>query len=90
MDLIRRVERRLPARYLLEHAMPGKRPVKGGSFGGHFDELVKQFPHDKAKARPDREEDSKSSDSDASVHDRLFERAWSKARVTHASRFSNQ
>ena len=25
--------------------MPGRRPVQKGSFGGHFDELVKHFPH---------------------------------------------
>jgi len=69
--------------------MPGKRPVKEGSFGGHFDELVKHFPHDDGKA-PVREDAGKSGDQVGSVHDKLFERAWRKGRDNQSSRFSNQ
>jgi hypothetical protein len=52
-----------------------KRPTIRGSFGGHFDELVKHFPHDEsktqAKAREDRELIEK-----RDIHALLFERAW--------------
>jgi hypothetical protein len=34
--------------------MPGKRPDKKGSFGGHFDGLVKHFPDERPKP-PDEE-----------------------------------
>jgi hypothetical protein len=57
--------------------MPRKRPVKKGSFGGHFDELVKHFPNDrpaKAEAQPDLKTDLRN------VHDRLFESARRQAR----------
>jgi len=53
--------------------MPGRRTVKRGSFGGHFDELVKNFPHE----QPGTRRDSRSTDDqpDHNVHDRLFEHA---------------
>jgi hypothetical protein len=57
--------------------MPRKRPVKKGSFGGHFDELVKHFPNDlptKAQPQPNPTTDLRD------VHDRLFEGAWRQAR----------
>jgi hypothetical protein len=57
--------------------MPGKRPVKKGSFGSHFDEVVKHFPHDKPHTRPDGGRDKSSAE--GSVHDRLFESAWQNA-----------
>jgi hypothetical protein len=69
--------------------MPGKRPVKKGSFGSHFDEVVKHFPHEKPETRPDRGKD-KASDQDTSVHDKLFERAWRSAKKSQPSGFSNQ
>ena len=52
--------------------MPRKRPVKKGSFGGHFDELVKHFPNDRpAKAEPQPNPKTDLGD----VHDRLLESA---------------
>ncbi len=29
--------------------MPGRRPIKEGSFSAHFDELVKHFPPEKSQ-----------------------------------------
>lgn len=61
--------------------MPHRRRVHKGSFGGHFDELVKHFrnhdqePQENAGAKaPDKRKES------GSVHDRLFETAWRKGR----------
>jgi hypothetical protein len=56
--------------------MPHKRMIKKGSFAGHFDELVKV-----AGTEPDSESakatrNPKPGRDGASVHDRLFERAW--------------
>ena len=31
--------------------MPHRRRKQKGSFGGHFDELVKHFPHDETRRR---------------------------------------
>ena len=59
--------------------MPHKRPVQKGSFGAHFDELVKHFPHSPNDARPApafsdrRGEDLKEK---LDIHALLFERAW--------------
>lgn len=58
--------------------MPGKRPVKKGSFGGHFDELVKHFPEERPGARPDKTGGKNGGDD--KIHDRLFESNWAKAR----------
>jgi len=69
--------------------MPKRRQVKKGSFGSHFDEVVKHFPHEKADIRPVGGKE-KSGDQDASVHDKLFERAWRPARKSQPSGFSNQ
>ncbi|HEX5237758.1 MAG TPA: hypothetical protein VFW39_04755 [Sphingomicrobium sp.] len=55
--------------------MPHRRKPRKGSFGGHFDELVKHFPQEQRKKSPD---ESERSEDERSVHDRLFERAWSK------------
>jgi hypothetical protein len=60
--------------------MPGKRPVKKGSFGDHFDELVKHFPDERPGVRPDKT--GGKNGGDGSIHDRLFENAWAKARGT--------
>ena len=55
--------------------MTGKRPIIKGSFGGHFDELVKHFPNDgpkgQAQARNERELKEK-----RDIHALLFEQAW--------------
>ena len=67
--------------------MPGRRPKKKGSFGGHLDELVRVFgPHRRDK--PDRSKVDPPED-DSNVHDRLFENTWRKARDDQESGFSN-
>ena len=67
--------------------MPKRRQVKKGSFGSHFDEVVKHFPHEETTKRVDRRKPSKD---DGNVHDKLFESAWRKARGTQSNSFSNQ
>ena len=62
--------------------MPGKRPIKKGSFGGHFDELVKHFPDERPKPRPGKHKAGPKAHDHGCVHDRLFESAWSKAHGT--------
>jgi hypothetical protein len=61
----------------LEVSMPRKRPVKKGSFGGHFDELVKHFPEEKPVAPGSRASKPKPHAGD--IHDRLLESAWRHA-----------
>ena len=59
--------------------MPGRRPVKQGSFGGHFAELVKQFPEDQHASRSNSNlsgEQKASQQEKRSIHALLFERAW--------------
>ena len=64
--------------------MSGKRPEKKGSFGTHLDELVKHFPHEPPDPKRNGDDTPKSTDMDGhSVHDRLFESAWRKARENH-------
>jgi hypothetical protein len=64
-----------------EQAMPHRRTIKKGSFGAHFDELVKHFPHDRRQPKSDDSEESEKRDPKArSVHDQLFENAWREAR----------
>jgi len=70
--------------------MPHRRRKQKGSFGGHFDELVEQFPHGEAAKPKKSDPRDKPSKDDASVHDKLFESAWRKARDNQSSRFSNQ
>ena len=62
--------------------MPHRRTVKKGSFGAHFDELVKHFHHERPHPKSDDDSDEGDRrDRDAhDVHDRLFERAWREAR----------
>jgi hypothetical protein len=67
--------------------MPGRRQVKKGSFGSHFDEVVKHFPHAEPAQGDDRRKPSKD---DGNVHDKLFESAWRKARGAQSRVFSNQ
>ena len=56
--------------------MSGTRPVKKGSFGGHFDELVTLFPKER-KSSADTP-DTPRRGNNHNVHDRLFEGAWNK------------
>jgi hypothetical protein len=72
-----------------EEIMPGRRSDKKGSFGGHLDEVVRVF-EPKPTDKRDRAERRKPPEEDSSVHDRLFESAWRKAREDQESRFSNQ
>jgi hypothetical protein len=60
-----------------ERIMPHERPQKKGSFGGHLDDLVKQFERELVEPRKD--DAGKRPKDDDDVHDRLFERAWRKA-----------
>jgi hypothetical protein len=61
-----------------EEVMPHRRRVQKGSFGGHFDELVKHFPAEdrkryesaEPKARPRELQDR------IDLHARLFDWAW--------------
>lgn len=56
--------------------MPGRRPVKKGSFGGHFDELVALFPDIPPKvAKPARKRSPKLQEK-LDIHAALFNRAW--------------
>lgn len=56
--------------------MPNRRPTVKGSFGGHFDELTKHFPHKEAdRAKHDRDERKPKRRAKVSVHQALFERA---------------
>ncbi|MCL6729090.1 hypothetical protein [Sphingomonas hankyongi] len=60
-----------------------KRPIKQGSFGGHFDELVKHFPHDRPSAsETDAEERRRSLREKRDIHALLFEQAWKLDRST--------
>jgi hypothetical protein len=52
--------------------MPGKRPIKKGSFGSHFDEVVKHFPHEEAPGSDSLHERDKPARDDGDVHDKLF------------------
>ena len=70
--------------------MPGRRPVKKGSFGSHFDEVVKHFPHEPSAKRGEPDKRRKPSKDDRNVHDKLFETAWRKRRSDQSSSFSNQ
>ena len=59
--------------------MPHRRPVKHGSFGGHFDELVKHFWRQPPKRTPKTIENRKLQDK-RDIHALLFERAWAMDR----------
>lgn len=57
--------------------MPQRRRVQKGSFGSHFDELVKNFPHEPEKPEgDDREKRDRASDDPGHINARLFESAW--------------
>lgn len=55
--------------------MTGTRPVKKGSFGGDFDELVKLFPNEPLPTPDDADRPARRKGK-PNVHDRLFARAW--------------
>jgi hypothetical protein len=57
--------------------MPHRRPVKRGSFGGHFDELVKHFVPGRSHPVPlaKRRKSKAKAKSAASINQKLFERA---------------
>ena len=55
--------------------MPHRRSAKKGSFGAHFDELVKHFPRDvPAGKKPSC--DARELQEKRDIHALLFERAW--------------
>jgi hypothetical protein len=58
-----------------EVAMPHRRMDNKGSFGGRFDELVTQFPHEAANERRCRRDDRTRQEM-RDIHAMLFERAW--------------
>jgi hypothetical protein len=61
--------------------MPHRRPVKRGSFGGRFDDLVKQFPRREGDAQGDEaDRPDASNPEERHINERLFESAWRKAR----------
>jgi hypothetical protein len=61
--------------------MSEKRPVKRGSFGTHLDELIRHFPDEPEWAKAGKwEQGADHEDEERSIHDRLFESAWRKAR----------
>ena len=57
--------------------MPGRRPIKKGSFGAHFDEVVKHFPHTPQPNGQQRPGESGTTLREKlDIHSQLFERAW--------------
>jgi hypothetical protein len=57
--------------------MPHRRRVQKGSFGGHFDEMVKHFYHRTSPTMLKQSNEADGSLRDKlDVHARLFERAW--------------
>ncbi len=60
--------------------MPQRRRVQKGSFGSHFDELVKNFPHEPEKRDQDvRDKSDRERDEPSHINDRLFESAWHRS-----------
>jgi hypothetical protein len=56
--------------------MPHRQPRKKGSFGGHLDELLKQFEHE---SREEPGERAKAPEDKRKPDRGLFERSWRKA-----------
>jgi len=57
--------------------MPHRRQVQKGSFGAHFDELVKHFSNDTPAAPADQpQQRSAALQEKIDIHARLFEQAW--------------
>ena len=55
--------------------MGNQRPDNKGSFGGQFDELVKQFSHE-LPTRSSKPVDKRELQDKRDIHALLFERAW--------------
>lgn len=60
--------------------MPHRRPVRKGSFEGHFDDLVAQFPDAERKGSERKTKDPKLKEK-IDIHGLLFERAWQMERA---------
>ena len=57
--------------------MPQRRRLQKGSFGSHFDELVKIFPHEPEESGSNARDKRSDGDEDPRhINDRLFESAW--------------
>ena len=57
--------------------MPHRRIAKKGSFGSHFDELVKHFPHHASQRGARRSQQNACAlQEKRDIHALLFERAW--------------
>ena len=58
--------------------MPHRRQVQKGSFGGHFDELVKHFPDGigKGPSAEDKAARSRELQDKIDLHAQLFDWAW--------------
>ena len=57
--------------------MPGTRPVKTGSFGGHFDEVVKHFAQPASPSAPRQTHAaSRALREKRDIHALLFDQAW--------------
>ena len=64
--------------------MPGERPIKKGSFGAHFDEVVKHFPQAPLASRSQGSTDEAGARQEKrDIHALLFERAWQIDRKPH-------
>ena len=61
--------------------MPHRRTIKKGSFGDHLDEVVKVLETERPKKTDTIKEKPEPRIEDASIHDRLFERAWKTGRA---------
>ncbi|QNN67991.1 hypothetical protein H9L13_03510 [Sphingomonas lutea] len=55
--------------------MPNRCKSKTGSFGAHFDELVKHFPRETRAERKSRDDEAARREQ-RDIHALLFERAW--------------
>ena len=67
--------------------MPDKRPIKKGSFGAHFDEVVRHFPHAALPSGQQRSsEEARALQEKRDIHALLFERAWQLDREPQVKR----
>ena len=56
--------------------LPHRRPLRKGSFDGHFDELVTVFPAQALEPRHERAERDPKLQEKIDIHALLFRRAW--------------
>jgi hypothetical protein len=56
--------------------MPWRRQVKKGSFGGHFDELVRHFPEHNTTSESRAHQRPRELQEKLDIHALLFEQAW--------------